>query len=572
MTNHHPLNDPGALAAGAMLKRMAERGVELVFANSGTDFAPIVEALARDTKGQLPRFVTVPHENLAVAMANGYYRMTGKPAVVMCHVTVGTANALCNLMNAARDNVPIVLMAGRTPSSETGHPASRNSFIHWGTEAFDQGGIVREYVKWDYELRQGQPVADVIDRALDIAMTEPRGPVYLTLPREILCDPAIPKRRHDLHSLGATAPQPSLEASGHAAAILAQAKFPLIIAGASGRTQKGFDLLTRLAQEFAIPVSQPHARELAIASDHPMAVGGNPHALLPDADAILVLDNAVPWLPGTAGPNADAKVIHLSSDPLAMRYPFREYEADLLITGENVASLEALLGALRATAQIPPARLDERRARVAGIREANAERRAEVIGRVAKAEFADGSWIAHCLGQQMAPDALVVNELGFNDLGFLAPKTWGSYLAPSLAGGLGFALGGALGAKLANPDREVIVCCGEGSYMFGNPVPYHFMQLAEKLPTLTIISNNSAWHAVRVATLSVFPDGAAAKSNDMPVTSLTPSPDYEKIVGSIGGYGEKVERPSDLPDALARGLAAVRAGQPAVLNVLTRGR
>ena len=112
----------------------------------------------------------------------------------MVHVTVGTANAICGLMNAARDNVPLLLAAGRTPMTETGHIASRNRSIHWGQESFDQGGMVREFVKWDYELRAGQPVDAVVDRALDIAMSEPRGPVYLTLPREVLANPTTAMR------------------------------------------------------------------------------------------------------------------------------------------------------------------------------------------------------------------------------------------------------------------------------------------------------------------------------------------------------------------------------------------
>ncbi len=109
----------------------------------------------------------------------------------MVHVTVGTANTICGLMNSSRNNVPIILAAGRTPITETGHIASRNRSIHWGQESFDQGGMVREFVKWDYELRAGQPAEAVVDRALDIAMSEPRGPVYLTLPREVLADPAV---------------------------------------------------------------------------------------------------------------------------------------------------------------------------------------------------------------------------------------------------------------------------------------------------------------------------------------------------------------------------------------------
>src|SRR3954468_13509024 len=182
------------MAAEAYIARLGERGIEYVFANAGTDFAPIVEALSHTGSAKVPRFMVVPHENVAMAMAHGYYRIAGKPAAVMVHVTVGTANALCGLMNASRDNVPVLLAAGRTPLTEGGSIASRNRSIHWGQEAFDQGGMLREYVKWDYELRAGQPVEAVVDRALDIAMTEPRGPVYLTLPREVLTAPAVNSR------------------------------------------------------------------------------------------------------------------------------------------------------------------------------------------------------------------------------------------------------------------------------------------------------------------------------------------------------------------------------------------
>ena len=205
------------MAAEAYIARLGERGIEYVFANAGTDFAPIVEALSQSKGGKAPRFMIVPHENVAMAMAHGYYRIAGKPAAVMVHVTVGTANAMNGIINAARDNIPVLLAAGRTPLTETGSIASRNRPIHWGQESFDQGGMLREYVKWDYELRNGQPVDAVVDRALDIAMSEPRGPVYLTLPREVLTAPGVKPRRDNVRPLGSLAPEPAraaIEAGG----------------------------------------------------------------------------------------------------------------------------------------------------------------------------------------------------------------------------------------------------------------------------------------------------------------------------------------------------------------------
>src|SRR5437588_4554085 len=238
---------PKEMVAEAYLSRLGARGIEYVFANAGTDFAPIVESLSRNTGStKCPRFITVVHENVAMAMAHGYYRTSGKLAAVMVHVTFGTANSICGLMNAARDGVPVLLAAGRTPLTETGHVGSRNRSIHWGQEAFDQGGMVREFCKWDYELRTGQPVGAVVDRAVDIAMSEPRGPVYLTLPREVLGNPAIHSRRHTVRPLGVATPEPARALIDEAAHAIASAEFPLIVTSSVGRDPAAVEALAAL--------------------------------------------------------------------------------------------------------------------------------------------------------------------------------------------------------------------------------------------------------------------------------------------------------------------------------------
>src|SRR5262245_929085 len=283
------------MTAEAYLTRLGERGIDYVFANAGTDFAPVVEAISRKSNNaKYPRFITVPHENVAMAMAHGYYRTCGKPAAVMVHVTVGTANAICGLMNAARDNIPLLLAAGRTPITETGHVASRNRSIHWGQESFDQGGMVREFVKWDYELRAGQPVESVVDRALDIAMTEPRGPVYLTLPREVLANPATHSRRSNIRPLGVAAPEPARAAIDQAAAMIAKAEFPLIVTSTIGRDPAAVVELAKLADEFTIPVVQAEARDFNLPTDHPMHLGFEAGPWVKKADVVIVLDSVIP--------------------------------------------------------------------------------------------------------------------------------------------------------------------------------------------------------------------------------------------------------------------------------------
>src|SRR5438270_3437313 len=177
--------------AEAYLALLADRGVEYLFANAGTDFAPIVEADAKAAHTGLnaPKPMLATHENLAMSMAHGYAVASGRVPAVMVHVSVGTANALCGVMNAARANVPILFTAGRSPLTEDGLEGARDTYIHWAQEMFDQAGMLREMVKWDYELRNGTQLETVIDRALTIATSPPEGPVYLSLPREVLAEP-----------------------------------------------------------------------------------------------------------------------------------------------------------------------------------------------------------------------------------------------------------------------------------------------------------------------------------------------------------------------------------------------
>ncbi|MGE5271927.1 MAG: thiamine pyrophosphate-binding protein, partial [Thiohalocapsa sp.] len=218
--------------AEAYLALLADRGVEYLFANAGTDFAPIVEAYAKAAHSGLkaPKPLLATHENLAVSMAHGYAAASGKVPAVMVHVSVGTANALCGVMNAARANVPILFTAGRSPLTEAGLDGARDTYIHWAQEMFDQAGMLREMVKWDYELRNGTQLETVIDRALTVATSAPQGPVYLSLPREVLAE-GMPPLAYDSPSRHAAASRPAPDEAAVAAAarLLAAARNPLIV-------------------------------------------------------------------------------------------------------------------------------------------------------------------------------------------------------------------------------------------------------------------------------------------------------------------------------------------------------
>jgi len=222
--------------AEAYLELLKDRGIDVFLGNAGTDFASLVEAFARfEAEGsRAPRPLVVPHEFVAVSMAHGYYAAGGRPAAVMVHVNVGTGNASTAIITAARANVPILMSAGRTPITEEGLPGSRDLHIHWAQESFDQAAMLREYVKWDYELRTPVQLEAVVDRAFELMHAEPRGPVYLTLPREVLAARpgtmtiTSPPRRE---SRSERFPDPAR--IDEAARILARAEYPIAPASAS---------------------------------------------------------------------------------------------------------------------------------------------------------------------------------------------------------------------------------------------------------------------------------------------------------------------------------------------------
>jgi acetolactate synthase-1/2/3 large subunit len=560
---------PDFTVGQAYLSALKQSGIDVVFANAGTDFAPIIEGILRagDAGHDIPRFVTVPHENVAVAMAQGYYKTSGNIAGVMVHVTVGTANALCGIMNAARDRVPLLLAAGRTPLTETGDMGSRNVPIHWGQESFDQGGIVREFVKWDYELRAGQPVEQVVSRAVDLAMTHPRGPVYLTLPREVLGGAdSMPSAPRASGEMGARPGAPSADTIDKIAELIRKAESPLIIAGSMGADAASFEALGALAADNAIPVCQ--ALDLNLPSNHPMLLGGASPKALGYADLVLVLDSIVPWMPRVAAPNPDATIIRLGNDPLNSRIPFEGFRSDLSAVCDPKIAVALLRDALAGKAGSGPAG-DKRRGWISDYRAEAADRRAAVIEEARTSAPIHPAWVAHCLNDIKDENGIFVNELGLplEHMTFTRP---GNVLPGGGAGGLGTGLGEALGAKIAAPDRQVISCVGDGSYMFNVPTAAHFTAQAENLPTLTMVSNNSEWYAVRRATLAVYPDGRASKSNTLPLVELNPSPNFEKTIEACGGRGEKLVDPEKVPAVLEKALRDVDDGQSVLLNIISR--
>jgi acetolactate synthase-1/2/3 large subunit len=561
-----PTGQRPMIAAEAFLRALADHGTDYFFANPGTDFPPIVEAFSRakKTNAKVPQPVLVLHENLAVAMAHGAYLMNGHPQAVMVHVNVGTANTINNVTNLARDRVPLILAAGRTPISEQGSFGSRSRPIHWAQEMFDQAGMLRELVKWDYELRSPTQVVDVVARAHEVSMAHPRGPVYLVLPREPLSaalpDPIGPVKPRPL----AAPTHPDPKAIATLAEWLATAERPLIIAATL--PNDAVPVLSALAERCAIPVITHNPRSVCLPSSHPMHFGFEPATLLADADLVIVLDSDVPWIPSLQGPAAGVRVAHIGEDPFYVRYPMRSFPSDLAVQAGITNALTALSGAVEQRLQMAEARIAARRGRLA---ERMRNRRAQLVKDAAPAQTISPEYLSRCIGECVGGDAIIFNEYPLRADHCPREKP-GTLYALGPAGGLGWGFGAALGAKLAAPDKLIVATLGDGAYMFGNPMVGHWVAGKYNLPILAIVFNNSRYGAVRKATLSMFKEGVAGESDGRVLADLDPAPAYEELAKAQGAHAERVEKPSDLPEALARARNAVLIDKrQALLNVIT---
>jgi acetolactate synthase-1/2/3 large subunit len=558
--------------AQAYLELLSLRGIEYFFANAGTDFASIVDAFARrlEQGKEFPRPVMVPHEIPLISMAHGYYLATGRPQVAMVHVGIGTANGLGALIHAYRARVPILLSAGRTPITEDGGPGSRDVFIHWGQECFDQAGMLREYVKWDYELRTSSQLEAVVDRALAMAMTEPRGPVYLMLPREVLASPLGEVEFHAQPRYDLPTFHPDLAKIQEVADLLIRAQFPLIITSSAGRSPAAVRALMDLAEDMGIGVISFNPEYMNFPTGHSCHLGFLPDAHVTKADVILVVDCDVPWYPSRVKPKDSAIVIQVGIDPLYSRYPVRGFPSDLTLQGEPAFVLSEIIRATAHHQGRDEARVAARKRALQEIHDDAVRGWQEGARNAAYDKPIDFQWVSYNVNRILTDDTVVVNEWD-NGMHPHTNQLPGSYFCTPHAGYLGWGFGAALGAKLACPDRTVVATVGDGCYLFSVPTACHFISKAYQVPILIIIYNNECYEAVKGATRALHPEGWAVRTGRYPLSELQPTGDYEKICEAFGGYGERVETPEQVEPALKRALYAVRQEKrQALLNVICK--
>jgi acetolactate synthase-1/2/3 large subunit len=554
---------------------LVDLGIEYLFCNLGTDHAPLIEEMAhwREQGRAFPKLILCPHENTAVHMAGGYAVATGRGQAVLVHVDAGTANAAMGLHNLCRTRIPVLLIAGRAPMSTfDSATGGRDTYVHFIQEPFDQASVVRPYVKWEYNLAWPSMAHEVISRAGAVMQSDPTGPVYLTLPREVLAAPV------DAQSIGAYGHQNHLpvKAQGADANAIAQiaaklmaSENPMLVTAYAGRNHAAPALIEKLAMLCGMRVCEFNSIYLNIRRNSPFFAGYNPAAFTEQADFGLMVDVDVPWIPKTTRVNPNAYWAQLDVDAIKRDIPMWGFPLNARIEGDSVRLLTQLIECIEQTATPAfKAMASQRSLIIQAEHEKNQQKAAAMAQEPGKVNAINPHFLCAAIGRQIRSEDVVLNEAIRNTMAVFEqiPREMPGTLMGLSGGGLGFSAGTALGIKLAQTQSRVIHFVGDGSFYFSNPSSVYAVAHQYDLPILTVLLDNGGWSAVKESTLRMYPKGEAKSTNQF-ASDLGYGTDFAAIAEAAGAHGERLVDPSQTEAAIARCLAALDAGQSALLHV-----
>jgi len=562
-------------ASHDLLQGLVDLGIEYLFCNLGTDHAPLIEEMAhwREQGRAFPKLILCPHENTAVHMAGGYAVATGRGQAVLVHVDAGTANAAMGLHNLCRTRIPVLLIAGRAPMSTfDDSTGGRDTYVHFIQEPFDQASVVRPYVKWEYNLAWPSMAHEVVSRAGAVMQSDPTGPVYLTLPREVLAAPV------DASSVGAYGHQNHLPVKAQGAdaqavrAIaeqLMRSDNPMLVTAYAGRNREAPARIEKLAALCGMRVCEFNTIYLNIRRDSPYFGGYNPAAFTEQADFGLMVDVDVPWIPKTTRVNPNAYWAQLDVDAIKRDIPMWGFALNARIEGDSVRLITQLIEVIESSAT--PAFKTKAAARGLALKtahEQNRQRAASLAQSRGVVNAINPHYLCAAIGQKIDLHDVVLNEAIRNTMAVFEqiPREVPGSLMGLSGGGLGFSAGTALGIKLAQAQQRVIHFVGDGSFYFSNPSSVYAVANQYGLPILTVLLDNGGWSAVKESTLRMYPQGEAKSTNQF-ASDLGYSTDFAAIAEAAGAHGERLVDPEQVEAAIERCLAALDEGKSALLHV-----
>jgi acetolactate synthase-1/2/3 large subunit len=558
-------------ASDALTDALVAAGVTHIFINSGTDYPPVIESWAKyeATGKKKPEIIICPHEYAALSAAQGYAQVTGRAAAVFVHVDVGTQNMGGAVHNAFRCRVPVYILAGVSPfTMENELAGGRNAQIQFLQDVRDQAGIVRGYTKMNYELHSGKNVRQMVFRALQLAQSEPKGPVYTTASREILEEEGADIKAYP-NTWAPVAPGGLDDDSAELVInALLGAEKPLIITSYLGRNPQSVGELVQISERLAIPVVEMNQYAMNFPGDNAMHLGFDSHSLIGDADLILVIDSDVPWVPAVARPKDGCRVFYIDCDPIKEHMPLWYIPSERFMKADSRAALKQLNKCLDTKhLEIIQDVIEKRREKVTALHEDMKSRRtaAEADETRLSPEF-----VVKCIREVIDDDTVVLNETVSDNAVVQRhlPRSKPGTLFWSGGSSLGWHGGAAVGMKLACPDKDVVALAGDGTFIFSCPTAVYWMAKKYNAPFMTVIFNNRGWNAPKLITKNEHPDGYAARNNTF-WTSFEPPARLDAVAAAAGdAFARTVADPKELKAVLLEGRQAVKNGRCAVINVM----
>src|SRR6266581_454393 len=560
--------------------------IEYFCANPGSSFRALHESIVNYGGNQKPEFITCCHEESAIAMAHGYSKIEGKPIAVFAHGTVGLQHAAMGIYNAYCDRVPIFIVVGNTIDATMRRPG-----VEWEHSVQDAASIVRDFIKWDDTPISLQHFAESAARAYKITMTPPMEPVLIVADSELQERPLSEKDKLRVQRVTrATPPQGDSGAVAEAARLLVAAQNPVIIADRAARTQAGMKYLVELAETLQAPVVDQGGR-MNFPSRHPLNQSGRARALVADADVVLGLELTDFW--GTVNSYRDqlerssrsitkagAKLISITALDLYTKANYQDFqrypEIDLAMAADAEATLPALIEAVKKL--MTADRRNSFQAR--GAKLATASQTALQQARTEATYAWDATPIstarlsAELWAQIKTEDwSLVSSSLGWPQRLWTFDKYY-QYIGGSGGAGVGYGAPAAAGAALANKKygRLSVNIQNDGDLMYAPGVLWTTAH--HRIPMLSVMHNNRAYHQ-EVMHLQRMANrhNRGIERPHIGTTIEDPNIDYSKLAQSMGLYAEgPISEPKDLGPAIQRAIAAVKRGEPALLDVVTQPR
>ncbi|PVI02989.1 thiamine pyrophosphate enzyme [Periconia macrospinosa] len=588
----------GYTTATAFFEAIWEAGITHCFVNLGSDHPAIMEQIARgkqDPSGKFPKIITCPHETVALSMADGFARLTGKPQCVIVHVDVGTQHLGAAVHNASVARCPVLIFAGLSPFTLEGElPGSRTEYIHWLQDVPDQKQIVSQYCRYTGEIKTGKNVKQVVNRALQFATSDPKGPVYLTAAREVLEESLTPYQL-DQSVWGSIAPRPlPQEALETLALLLVTAKQPLLITGYSGRNHSAVPELVKLVDTVpGLRVIDSLGSDLCFPFSHPafigFRIGGDDNVR--NADIIVVIDCDVPWIPTQCTPRADATIVHIDVDPLKQNIPLHYIPAKYRYCADSATAFKQLHSYISShdtySKQLTGEPYISRRNALVKSHSQKLDALAALAAPPSdETQPSHTSYLAALLRKSCPRDTIWCPEAVTNAIPICEQLQVDEpgHLVNGGGGGLGWSGGGTIGVKLASdflaggPNKGSFVCqiVGDGTFMFGVPSSVYWIAQKYNIPTLTIVLNNKGWNAPRNSLLLVHPEGVGSKVDNEGIgISFAPTPDYSGIAKAAAGHrawAGCATSVKELNELLPQAVDSVKRGTLAVLEVRLKGQ